>query len=63
MTPQSQQFILDLLIRQWEEMIVEMEKHSDHNSEQWSKMVQKAARLYTALEEFRKSVKAEEVTQ
>lgn len=63
MTPQSHEFILDLLIREWEEALMEMQRHDHQGDEAWSRMVQRAARVHFAITEFRKMVKQKEVTQ
>lgn len=63
MTPQSHEFILDLLIKEWEEALMEMQRHDHRGDETWSKMVQRAARVHFAITEFRKMVKQKEVTQ
>lgn len=63
MTPQSHQYILDLLMKEWEEVLMEMQRHTQHGDETWSKMVQRAAKVHFAITEFRKMVNAEEITQ
>jgi hypothetical protein len=63
MTPQTEKFILDLLLREWEEVLNEMQKQTDHTTEEWSKMTVHAAHLYSALMEFKKAIKTEEPAQ
>ena len=63
MTPQSHQYILDLLIKEWEEVLMEMQRHTQHGDETWSMMVQRAAQVHFAITEFRKLVNGEEITQ
>lgn len=63
MTPQSHQYILDLLMKEWEEVLMEMQRHTQHGDEAWNKMVQRAAKVHYAISEFRKLVNGKEATQ
>lgn len=63
MTPQSHQFILDLLIKEWEEVLMEMQRHTHHGDTVWNTLVQRAAKIHYAISEFRKLVNGKEATQ
>lgn len=63
MTPQSHQYILDLLMKEWEEVLMDMQRHTQHGDETWNKLVQQAAKVHYAITEFRKLVNGKEATQ
>lgn len=63
MTPQSHQYILDLLMKEWEEVLMEMQRHTQHGDQVWESMVRKAAKIHYAIAEFRKLVNGKEATQ
>lgn len=63
MTPQTEKIILDVLLKEWEELLEKMQQQKDRATPEWSNMAIRAANLYSALMEFKKNIKLEEPAQ